>query len=387
MQRKTLVLILLSSLGVFSGSLLAPIEARFLQMIVHDTFLIGTIFAVGTIFTFIFSVIVGRKSVAWGKRKAAIFGLFVGIFYPVIYATSLNIFQCFLGKIASAFAGAASWNMINAIFQDMLKRNKRAGEISGYKFSAQSIAGAFGAITSGLLADYFGIKAPFVVVSVAYFVVLLVFLKEFPVSEESITAVQKRSVKTNLGRIFENPYLFFRFFTEGVTQSHWAMEPIVFPLAIYSLTHSNTATGIVFAGMGVIAMFALPLTGRLADKFGVISSLKLAFFFYSFSLFLLSFANSFFTFFIAALLLSLGKTFNGPAIAKIEIEHIENRYRGEFLGYFYAYDTITGAIAALVTGFMLKFLAPQKVFLIFACFTVIAFIIGYLLFLKKKQSF
>ncbi len=77
MQRKTIVLILLSSLGVFSGSLLVPIEARFLQMIVHDTFLIGTIFAVGTIFTFIFSVIIGRKSVVWGKRKAAIFGFFI----------------------------------------------------------------------------------------------------------------------------------------------------------------------------------------------------------------------------------------------------------------------------------------------------------------------
>ncbi len=111
-----------------------------------------------------------------GKEKSSYFWFF----YPVIYATSLNIFQCFLGKIASTFAGATSWNMINAIFQDMLKRNKRTGEISGYRFSAQSIAETFGAITSGLLADYFGIRAPFVVVSVAYFVVLLVFLKEFP---------------------------------------------------------------------------------------------------------------------------------------------------------------------------------------------------------------
>ncbi len=297
MQRKVLVLILLSSLGVFSGSLLAPIEARFLQMIVHDTFLIGIVFATGTIFTFIFSVIVGRKSVVWGKRKAALFGLFVGIFYPVIYATSLNIFQCFLGKLTGAFAGVTSWNMINAIFQDMLKRNKRAGEISGYRFSAQSIAGAFGAITSGLFADYFGIRAPFVVVSIAYFVMLLIFLKEFPVSEERIKVVEKRSVKTNLRKIFENPYLFFRFFTEGVTQSHWAMEPIVFPFAIYSLTHSNTATGIVFAGMGIIAMFVLPLTGKFTDKFGAITGLKLAFIFYATSLFLLSFANSFFVFF------------------------------------------------------------------------------------------
>ena len=57
MQRKTLVLILLSSLGVFSGSLLAPIEARFLQMVVHDTFLIGIVFAVGTIFTSSFTVV------------------------------------------------------------------------------------------------------------------------------------------------------------------------------------------------------------------------------------------------------------------------------------------------------------------------------------------
>ncbi len=85
--------------------------------------------------------------------------------------------------------------------------------------------------------------------------------------------------------------MFFRFFYRRCNTKSLGDGTNSFPLALYSLTHSNTATGIVFAGMGVIAMFRLPLTGRFADKFGAISGLKLAFFFYSLSLFLLSFAN------------------------------------------------------------------------------------------------
>lgn len=164
------------------------------------------------------------------------------------------------------------------------------------------------------------------------------------------------------------------------------MEPIVFPLAIYSLTKSNFATGIVFGAMGIIAMFSLPLTGRFVDKTSPVTGLKFAFTFYTISLFILAFSPNYAFLFIGALLLSLGKTFNGPSMAKIETENIKSELRGEYLGYFSAYDTLTGALSALITGYLLRFLNPNQVFLVFAVFTLFGFLIGFGLFKMKLRK-
>ncbi|HIE41460.1 MAG TPA: MFS transporter [Candidatus Aenigmarchaeota archaeon] len=220
-----------------------------------------------------------------------------------------------------------------------------------------------------------------------YILVLAIFLKNFPIKKEKVSVkLRKRKISASLKDIISNPFLFFRLFTEGITQSHWAMEPILFPLAIYSLTQSNFATGIVFGAMGAIAMFALPLTGKFVDKTLPVTGLKLAFALYILSLFILAFASSYEILFIGALLLSLGKTFNGPSIAKIETENINSKLRGEYLGYFSAYDTLSGSLAALATGYLLKFLTPNQVFLVFAIFTALGFLVGYILFKIKLNK-
>ena len=387
-KTRIISLVAISSLGVMAGCLIAPVEVRFIQTLVKDPFITGLIFSLGTISLFTFSIYAGRLSLKYGKRKIALIGMIFGLIYPLIYATSLNAFQYVIGRFAWAFASVASWNMVNAIFQDEIKKSKRIAELSGWRFSAQSISGTLGSLTGGYLADLYGLRAPYFLIIFVYLLALIIFLKTFPIKEEKVSVkLRKRKVSASLKDIISNPFLFFRLFTEGITQSHWAMEPILFPLVIYSLTQSNFATGIVFGAMGAIAMFALPLTGKFVDKTSPINGLKLAFTLYTLSLFILAFASSYEILFIGALLLSLGKTFNGPSIAKIETENIASKFRGEYLGYFSAYDTATGALAALATGYLLKFLTPNQVFLVFAVFTILGFLIGYILFKKKIKNF
>ncbi|MCD6429321.1 MFS transporter [bacterium] len=387
-RRKIISLIAISSLGVISGSLIAPIEVRFIQTLVKDPGIVGLIFSLGTMFSFLFSIYVGRLSLRYGKRKMVLTGMLLGLIYPLLYATSLNGFQYLIGKMSWAFASVASWNMVNAIFQDEIRKSKQIAELSGWRFSAQSIAGTVGSLTGGYVADMFGLGVPYYLIILAYILAFVIFLKEFPVKKEKIIKkYAKRKISASFKDIISNPLLFFRFFTEGVTQSHWAMEPILFPIAIYSLTQSNFATGVVFGAMGIIAMFILPLTGKFVDRTSPISGLKTAFLFYTLALFLLAFSNTYIIFFIGALLLSIGKTFNGPSIAKIETEQIKSGIRGEYLGYFSAYDTATGAIVALATGYMLKFFGASQIFMIFCIFTIAGFLIGYVLFKRKSREY
>ncbi len=380
-------LIAISSLGTMAGSFIAPIESRFIQSIVDDPLVIGLIFSFGTIMLFSFSIYLGRLSLKYGKRRIVLIGMIAGLLYPLIYATSFNAFQYFIGKIAWALASVSSWNMINAIFQDEIKKSKRIGEISGWKFSAQSFSGSIGSLVGGYIADIYGLRIPYILIVFSYMLSLLLFIKYFPVNEESFRMIKnKRKVSASIKEIISHPYLSFRMFTEGITQSHWAMEPIVFPLLIYSITKSDFSTGLVFASMGIVAMIFLPVSGRIVDKTSSITGLKLAFLLYTFSLFILAFSSSYILILIGALLLSIGKTFNGPSISKIETEHIKSDVRGEYLGYFSAYDTITGALASLLTGYMLRYLTPNQVFFIFGIFTLLGFLIGYSLFKVKLSN-
>lgn len=381
-----ITLILISSLGVIAGSFIAPIEVRFIQSLVSNPILIGLTFSIGTFFMFIFSVYLGRKSIIIGKRRILFIGLLAGIFYPFIYATSLNVFQYMFGRVAWALACVASGPMVTALFQDIISKRKNIAELSGWLFSVRSIVGTTGAVAGGFIADFYGLRMPYYLIFVAYLLSILLFLSFINSMEYKKPKVRPQKISVSLKDIISNPFLFLRFFTEGITQSHWAMEPMLFPLILYAMTGTNAAAGIVFGAMGVIAMVSNPLVGRFIDKTSPLTGLKIAFILYTFSLFFLSLSKDFIPFIIGAIILSLGKTYNGPSMSKIETKNIKNKYRGEYLSYFNIYDILTGTLAAFIVGVLLVYFTPWQILFIFAIFTAVGFIIGMILFKEKLQA-
>jgi MFS family permease len=183
------------------------------------------------------------------------------------------------------------------------------------------------------------------------------------------------------------PLLFLRIFLEGITQSHWAMEPILFPLIIYSMTGKNFYTGLVFGLMGLIAMVVFPTVGKYMDKNSSIKGYKIAFSLYTLALLICFLSEGLILFTIGALMLSLGKTFNGLCAAKIEIRNIKDENRGEYLSYIKGYDTLTAALTCLIIGLLLKFFSPQYILLIFALFTAAGCIVGFRIFSLKSKKY
>ncbi len=381
-----IALILISSLGVIAGSFIAPIEVRFIQSLTYNPILIGLTFSIGTFFMFVFSVYLGRKSVVYGKRKILFIGLLTGLFYPLIYATSLTVFQYMFGRVAWALACVAFGTMVTALFQDIISKRRNIAELLGWYYSVRSIAGTAGAVAGGFIADFYGLLMPYYLIIAAYLISLAVFLIFIKPSEEKTPNIKPQKISATLKDIFLNPFLFLRFFTEGITQSHWVMEPILFPLILYAMTGTNAATGIVFGAMGIIAMISNPLTGKFIDKTSPITGLKIAFILYTLSLFFLSFSRDFIPFIASAVILSLGKTFNGPSMSKIETQNIKNKYRGEYLSYFNIYDALTGTLAAFIVGVLLVYFAPWQILFIFAVFTAVGFIAGMMLFKMKLHA-
>lgn len=378
-------LILISGLGVMAGSLIAPVEALFIDSLTEDKFLLGLVFSMGALFLFLISIFIGKKMI-FGKRKMIMFGLLLGVFYPLIYATSFTVFQYISGKLVWAFSAAMAGVMINALFHDLIAKKKNIAELAAWKDSVGSIAGTFGAIIGGYFADSFNLVFPYYLVIGVYvlsFLIFFVFINKKEEQKDKLFKENKQGFWSTIRMIRGNPYLFLRVFTEGITLSHWAMEPIIFPLIVYSITGKVFYVGLVFSLMGLVAIFALPLVGRYVDKTFPVISLKISFVLITLSFIILFFSHNIVLFLFGAMVLSLGKVFNGPAFIKIEVQNVKNELRGEYLSYVKAYDTLTAVFASLVVGLLLKVISPRQIILVFAIFTIIGAWTGFYLFNKK----
>ncbi len=389
-NREIVVLILISGFGVLAGSLLAPVEAIYLNTLTDHKTLLGLTFAIGTLSIFLFSIYISRLEHKFNRKKLALLGFGAGLMYPIIYATSFNIFQYMFGRVSWAFAAVISGIMIDALFQDFISKKKNIGEIAGIRSSVGAICGTSGAVVGGYLADGYGLKIPYYFVIVIYILLLTIFISfvynkidEKPREKEH----KKFHIRESLRDIIKHPFLFLRVFLEGITQSHWTMEPIIFPLIIFELTGGNTATGIVFGLMGVVAMFTLPTAGRYIDKKTSVHGLKISFILYAIAFAVLYMSQNIILFTAGALLLSLGKSFNGPSFVKIETKYIASKKRIEYLSYFKAYDTLTATATAITVGILLDLFTPQMVLLFFMIFTIVGGNIGFRLFENKHKAF
>ncbi len=182
LKKQYLVVFLMSVSVVFSGSLIAPIEQRFISTLTENSAFMGLTFVFGNFSLAVIALFFARLSRKYGKNKFIVLGAAMGIIFPLVYATSTNVFQYMGGKLVYGFAGAAMGPLLIAYLQEHLSAEKNQGKLLGYLYSAQSIAGSFGAIFGGFIADKYFLGAPyfmqFFVLLIPFFLAVKFFGKE-----------------------------------------------------------------------------------------------------------------------------------------------------------------------------------------------------------------
>ena len=367
LKKQYLVVFLMSISVVFSGSLIAPIEQRFISSLTENSVLMGFTFTLGTLSLSLIALIFARLSRTYGKNKFIIAGAALAIVYPLIYATSTNILQYMGGKMIFGFAGAAMGPLLIAYLQEHLSTEKNQGKLLGYLYSAQSIAGSFGAILGGFVADRYFLGAPyylqFLVLLIPFFLALKFFGKE---KEEIKKSEKKYNYLFGIKYILSKPYLVYRFLFEIPFRMMWSVEIILYPLIILSFIDSNTIIGSVFATQGVIAMIVLPFAGKLVDKRSYMTGMRWAFFLMGISTFIMAFSISLSMFWILAGLFSVGLAIGGPARGVLEIKNIESEHRAEIIAVLTIFGYLLEALSPFLAGILLTILAPQMVLLFYA---------------------
>ena len=366
-KKEYLVVFLMSISVVFSGSLIAPIEQRFISGLTESSVLMGFVFTIGTLSLAMFALIFARLSRTYGKNKFIILGAALGILYPLIYASSINIFQYMGGKMVFGFAGAAMGPLLIAYLQEHLSTEKNQGKLLGYLYSAQSIAGSFGAIFGGFVADRYFLGAPYYLQFIVLLIPFFLALKFFGGKKEEIKKPEKKyNYLFGVKYILSNPYLVYRFLFEVPFRMMWSVEIILYPLIILSFVDSNTIIGSVFATQGVIAIIVLPFAGKLVDKKSYMTGMRWAFFVMGISTFIMAFSVNLSMFWVLAGLFSVGLAIGGPARGVLEIKNIESEHRAEIIAILAIFGYLLEALSLFLAGILLVFLEPQKVLFVYS---------------------
>ena len=372
-KKEYLAVFLISISVVFSGSLIAPIEQRFISTLSENSAIMGFTFALGTLSLSLFALIFARLSRTYGKNKFIIAGAALGIIYPLVYATSTNIFQYMGGKMIFGFAGAMMGPLLFAYLQEQLSTEKDQGKLLGYLYSAQSIAGSFGAIFGGFIADKYFLQAPyylqFVVLLIPFFLALKFFGGKKNEVQPRVSEVEPRhsyGYLFGIKYILLNPYLLYHLILEIPFKMNWSVKVILYPLIIISFVDSNVITGSVFATQGVVAMVVLLYAGFFVDKKGYLAGMKISFLILALASLAMAFSTDLIMFWIFAGLFAVGEAISGPSKGVLEIKNIENEHRAEIIAIFSIFGYLFEALSLFLAGILLTVLAPQMVLLFYS---------------------
>ncbi|OGK15631.1 hypothetical protein A3H80_02050 [Candidatus Roizmanbacteria bacterium RIFCSPLOWO2_02_FULL_37_19] len=359
--------IILSTLAITAGYLISPIEVRFLKTLTPDSVLIGATYAIGSILFALISVWLGRMSDRIGRNRFIIIGAFIGIIYPLLYASTLNVFQYMGVKFAWAFSAASTGPIFMAYMQDLVKDLKEKGHYMSIMFAFQSLGGAIAMVLGGYLSDLYGLRAPYFVMSILFVMTTLIALRELTIEPIKDVRSQSRNKDFLFGikYIFSKPALVFYFIINSAQSLNFGIKYMLYPLIIFSITKSDASTGLIMGTQGVVAFFVLLFIGKVALKIG---TYKFAFI----TLFMLVLSGTILTqtqfievFWIAAGLYALGEAMYGPVQSVLIIDNVESKHRGEILGIDAVFDRVYATLAPFFAGLMLTVWSPQKVLLIF----------------------
>jgi MFS family permease len=406
MNKKFVIGGIITALITMAGSLIAPTEVRYLNTLTDNSTLVGLTFGVGSLFLAIFSLYIGKLSDRFGREKFILAGLLFGIVYPLLYASTYNIFSYMGVRFVWAFSAAATGPVFMAYLQDLLINNKKKGVYLGYLFSVQAICGSIGALIGGFISSKFGLIAPYYCLSLVLLIAFLITfihlylnnfghkkeIKEEKKEEINISKIDSKNKNLffSIYYIFSKPILLFYFLFDISYKLNWGTKNMIWPLIIYSISQNDAITGSVFATMGGVAFIALPFTGRFVDHYGPRKSLLIsAFILGSFGL-VLVFSQTLWIFWLAAGLYAIGEAFHGSTAGVIMVDNIESRYRVEILGFKTAFDKILTTISPFLAGIFLTYFSLQEVLFFFILLFWITFVglifLDKLLFARKYHK-
>jgi MFS transporter, DHA1 family, solute carrier family 18 (vesicular amine transporter), member 1/2 len=252
------------AVDLFLYSSLVPLLPA-LPVVSRSPALSGVLFAVYALALLVATPAVGIWVDRVGPRVPLLAGLLGTAVATAAFAAATGVEQAavwmlLLARAAQGVAAAVSWTA-GLVLIAVTHEPDRRGRAMGVALSAAWFGALLGPAASGMLADSFGLGAPFILVAVlaaADGAARIVLIKPMR------TAV----VRTPYQALARAPRLPELICLTGLGAAALAFPEPILPAHLHALGLTSSAIGLAFAGVALSGSLAAPAAGALTDRIG-----------------------------------------------------------------------------------------------------------------------
>ncbi len=250
------VLVIFMDMTIYG--LLVPVFPEYAPRFGVDESVIGIVFGIYAAMLLVFSIPMGLLSDRVGRRPLIVAGMLLLALATALFGLSTTVAHLVVARAVQGISAAATWSAGLALLADTCDP-ARLGERMGIALSAVGFGAVIGPVIGGLLFEYLGYAATFLLPAVLAAAVGLA------VSTVPVPACgQERAEMLPRGNL--RPLLACAVAVVAVAGTYGIVDPYL-PVYLHGAFSASPATiGIVFAVLAVAAILAHPAAGRIYDR-------------------------------------------------------------------------------------------------------------------------
>lgn len=315
----------------------------------------------------------------YGRRTFYLFGTILSSLLPILYLFTFTVPEIMVVRLVSGTMNAAIWVPAEAFVSEATTARDRNAAVGRYN-GIWALGFLLGPLAGGILVDYFGFTALFLVASaVGTLGCSFAFSIEEPVTPHVKKERKPSPDRASLIQIF--PYLLVAL----VNSIAGGLIFSIYPAYASGLGFSASEVGILIAAWGFVRFIIFWKTEtllRLGENKGILTAMALQ----TVALGLIFWARSFVESVLAVGVLGLGMGILLPAAMAGASKHAPMGRAGFAMGAFEASIGIGIIIGPLIGGYSAEVLGSDMPYLVFAVFTALVTVPVYLLLIKNKEA-
>ena len=351
-------LILVNQMGF---GIITPVLPAYARSFGLDASSVGLVIGIYGFARFLANVPAGQLAERRGRRQVLIVGTVITSVASALIATATSLPLLLAYRLLAGLGAATVLTGGQIMVGDIATPENRGRMMSTYQ-GFFLVGVGLGPAPGGILADHFGLRAPFVAYAVfsaiACLLAMLIIRETRPdassVATESTSNVSSADGPRIRATLLSGPFLligvvsFVQFFAR--TGAVFTAVPL---LGIDRAGLSASQIGYAMTGVNLLNIATLYPSGQLADRVGRKLAIAPATLFCGFAMLLWGRATDYPSFILAAAVWGLGSGISGPSPAAYVADLAPADLRGRIFGYFRSVSDFGYIIGPLLIGAMI----------------------------------
>jgi MFS transporter, DHA1 family, multidrug resistance protein len=348
------VMLILLSLVMAGSGLVAPILSIYAKMFAASTTLAGMVITSFGAARLLANYPAGTLSQQYGRRRLLIVGLVVATAGSLASALAPSIGWLIVWRFVQGTGSGIYMTVSTAAMADLARKDDR-GNVMALQQAAMWLGAGLGPGLGGVLAQHFGLSAPFWGYGFALAAAALlvsVCLDETAAPED--LRLEGTDLTQPRAQLWSQPlFLALSVLYLGTFFTRTASQSMLIPmLAVGRYGMGVDMVGLALTVLAVVTFAILPFSGNIIDRFGARNVLGFSVVATAVALSLLALGDNPILFWIGLALLAIGIGINGPAISVLSVEFLPPIQYGPGMGILRSFGDAGFMLGPIFVGLL-----------------------------------